>query len=112
MGGCEFVVIGDDQINAALTGNFRGCDGSDATIDGDNQLRPAIANLCDGFAVQAIPFFDAMRDVVFDLTAKQSDSVPEDRGRGNSIDIVITINDDFLMIANGFSNSFSRNGQI
>ena len=41
---------------------------------------PSSADCAQRLAVQAVAFFDAMRDVKVDLAAEQGDGVPEDGG--------------------------------
>ncbi len=108
----EFMMICNDQLNTAFSRHFRGFDGGDAAIDGDDQLRAVIADLGDGFAVQAVPFFDAVWNVILDNPAELADRMPEDGRRGDAIDVVIAVNDDFFLIANGFGDSFGHESEI
>ena len=88
------MMIRDDQCDAALFRHLRRLDRGDAAIDGDDQLCAAVADLRDGVAIQAIPFFDAMRNVVIDLAAELTDRVPEDGGGGDAVDVVVAVDDD------------------
>ncbi len=110
--GYKFMVICNDQLNTAFAHHFRGLDGGDAAVNGDDELRTVIADLGDRFAVQAVPFFDAVRDVIFDNAAELADGVPEDGGGGDAVDVVIAVDDDFFVVANRFGDSLGGEGEI
>ena len=103
--GIKFVMIRDDQINAALPRDARGRDRGDTAIDGDDQLGPTIlpiaADLLDRLAVQAVAFIDAMRDVVIDDSTERFDRVPKNARGRDAVHIVIAIDDDLFLLADG-----------
>src|SRR6185437_15979787 len=95
----------------ALTGDARGLDRGDSTIDADDDLRAAVADLRDSLAVQAVAFFDAMGDVEIDVAAERPDRMPENGGGGDAIDVVIAVNDDPLLFANRAGDALRRRYQ-
>jgi hypothetical protein len=69
------VVIGDDQVHAELGGQVRRVMTTDAAIDGDEDLGPRLGKRAHGLDVQAVAFFDTMRNVEIDLRVEQGMSI-------------------------------------
>ena len=72
----HLVVVGDDQIPAVGLGDLCRFDGGDAAVDGDDELRPSLANLRHRVGVQAVTLFQAMGDVVMNIRAQHAQRVP------------------------------------
>ena len=106
-----FVMVGDDQVDAALAGDAGGFDGGDAAVDADNQPGSLLANLLDRLGVQAITFFQPMRNVEIDHAAEVSDGVPENGAGGDAVDVVVAVDDDLLLVANGPGHALGRLGE-
>ncbi len=101
----KIVMIGNDQIDVAIGGDFCGGNGGYAAIDSDDQIRATIADFCDGIGVESVTFFQAMRNIVLSHPAKGADRVPQNTGGGDPVDVVITVDDDLLSIGNRFGDS-------
>src|SRR5689334_21006268 len=95
------VVIGDDQFHAAAGEGFGLVNCSDAAIDADNQLGAVFDELSQRFGVEAVAFFQSLGNVVVHIAAQQRDGVPENRGGGDAIDVVIAVDHNFFAIAYG-----------
>jgi len=80
-------------------------DCGDSAVDGDNELRPGVAELGEGFGVEAITFFDAVRDIEIAGSAQGADGVPEDGGGGDAVDVVVAVDNYFLFIPNGLRDA-------
>src|SRR5580704_8526923 len=65
-----FVMVADDQIDAALAGNGSGGDGGYAAIYGHDKSSAIITNLFDRLGIQPVSLFNSMRDVVIHLPAQ------------------------------------------
>ncbi len=107
-----FVVIGNDQIDAALLGNLHLIDRGNAAVYGDDDFRAAVDDFREDCGVQAVPFVDAVGDVPVDLAAEDSDGVPEDGGGGDAVDVVIAVNDDFFFGVNRAGDALGRLAQV
>ena len=99
------MMIRDDQIHAAVFGDFGLLDGGHAAVDGDDEFGALIADLGDGLGVEAVTFLNAVRDVKLDLAAQQGDGVPEDAGGGDAVDIVVAVDDDRFAVADGLGDA-------
>jgi hypothetical protein len=107
-----FVMIGDNQIDALIAHHFRLLNRSNAAIDRDDHLGSLIANRRECFGVEAISFVDAVGNVIIDFAAEGFDGVPENGGGGDAIDVVIAVDDDFFLIADGAGDALGGEGQV
>src|SRR5436190_18537307 len=71
------MMVGDDQIDAALAGDLGLFNRSDAAIDADDQAGALVADLRDRLGVEAVALVDAVRDVEVGGPAEHADRVPE-----------------------------------
>src|SRR5262249_12918025 len=104
MGGVELVVVGDDQVNAGVTGNFGRFDARDPAIHGDDQRLLAVGRgtqVGDRLVVEPVSLLDAVRDVAADVGAQGLEHVPQDGAGGNAVDVVVAVDDDRLALADG-----------
>jgi len=106
----DIVMIGDDEIDAALSVLCEGAgwlDSGDAAVDRDDDLCAAVGEGTEGFGVDSVAFFDAMGDVGADVCGgfKAFEGVVEDAGGGDSVDVVIAVDDDLLVVAEGVDES-------
>ncbi len=92
--GAGCVMIGDDQGQADLAGDLGFLYGGDAAVHGNHRVGPIPANLPQGLGVDAIPFLQAVGHVERDPAAGQGQQVPQDGRRGNSVDVVVSVDDD------------------
>ena len=104
------VVIGHDQLEAQLA--RQPCLGHrrDAAIDGDNQrLRMLFGQPPQGLAVDPIAFLDPVRNVINHLAcAGQLQAGPEDAGAADTVHVVIAVDDDGPVCADGPDDAFGR----
>ena len=63
---------------------------------------------CDDLGIQAVTLVHAMRDVVVNGRAEQLQAVPENRRRGDSIDVVVAINRDSPLRFDGGNDAVGR----
>ena len=105
------VMVGDDQIDAALASDEGGFDGGDAAIDGDDEFGAVVDDLGQGLGIQAVSFVDAMGNVGFDFSAEEGDGVPENAGGGDAIDVVIAVDDDFFRVGDGLGDAPGGGGE-
>jgi hypothetical protein len=92
------VVVGDDQVHAAVAGDLGLLDGGDAAVDRDDQLRALVAQLGQRLGVQAVAFLDAVGDVELGVPAEHADRVPQDAGGRDAVDVVVAVDDDLLLV--------------
>src|SRR6476660_4924270 len=91
-----FMMVGDDQFNAAAAEGFGFFNCGDAAIDAYDELRASVGELAQRFGIQAVTFFESFGDVVIHLAAEQRDGAPEDGGGGDAVDVVVAVDDDFF----------------
>ena len=101
IGFAPFVVVGDDEIDIFVAKRFCFVEGGDAAVDGDDEFGAGVGELFEGFGVEAVAFFEALGDVVVDVAAEEGDGVPEDGGGGDAVDVVVAVDDDFFLVADG-----------
>jgi hypothetical protein len=106
------VVVGDDQIDAALFRDLRLLDRGDAAVDGDNELRPGVTDLLKRLGIQPVAFVDPVGDVEIDLSAQDGDGVPEDGGGGDAVDVVVAVDDDFLLVPHRLGDAIGGLSQV
>jgi hypothetical protein len=106
------MVIGDDEIDAALFGDLSGFYGGDAAVDGDDELGAAVDDLAEGVGIEAVAFFEAVGDVEVDFAAQDVDGVPEDGGGGDAVDVVVAVDDDFFAVADGAGDAVGGFGEV
>jgi len=85
------VVIRDDQAHAPLLrqrGLFAACD---PAVDRDDQLRALVGEPGNGLAVQAVPFVEAVGQVVPHLGAQQLQALAQDGGAAHAVDVVVPV---------------------
>src|SRR5947209_7994342 len=99
------MVIRDDQLHSPFPRELSGGEGGDAAVYGDDQAGAFVADLGDRVRVQAIPFVDSVRDVEINDAAEVADGMPEDGGGGDAIDVIVAVNDDLLLVPNGFGDA-------
>ena len=99
--GADRMVVGNDQIEAALAGGDGLFHAADAAIDGDHQGRPAVAPGADGIAVQAVALVDAVRHVVADFGPQQFQAEIEHGGARHAVDVVVAVDHDPLFGLDG-----------
>ena len=109
------MMIGDNQFQPEPPGCFRLSDAADAAVDGDDQRSAAHRERFQRLVVQAVAFVDAMRHVIGNLSADERQAFIEQRRAGNSIGVVIAIDDDRPSRTHRLNQSFGgfrRAGQL
>ncbi len=99
--GGEFVVVGDDDVNVMAAGEGDGFEGGAAAVDGDEEICAVVDGGLDGVAVEAVAFIDAVGDVGMDIGGGGGEGVPEHGGAGDAIDVVVAVEGDFFLVADG-----------
>src|SRR3954469_17386480 len=106
------MMIRNDQIHPALACDLPLLDGGDPAVDGDDHLRALVTDLRDRFGIEPVPLVDAMGDVEAYGAAERFDGVPEDRGGGDAVDVVVAVDDDPLAIANRLRDALGGLGKV
>ncbi len=76
-----------------------------AAVDGDEELGSGFDELADGVGVEAVAFVDAVGDVVIDVGSGGFEGVPEHGGAGDAVDVVVAIEGDFFVGADGVNDA-------
>src|SRR5688572_207888 len=105
------MMIRHNQIHAPVFGYFRWLDGSDAAVDGDDELGAVVAELGDRFGIQAVSFVDAVGGVEVGSATEGADGVPENRGGGDAVDVVVAVKDDPLVVADRAGDAIGGAGE-
>ena len=104
----ELVMVGDDQLQAQLAGRLRLGQAGDAAIDRDDQRRPALGQRPQRLVVQPVAFFEPIGHVVRHIGPEQPQADNEDRRAGHAVGVVVAIDDDLSLVADGRMNSVGR----
>jgi len=102
-GGWGVVVIGDDEVDAGLSGGEGGLDGGDAAVDGDDDFGALGGERAEGVGVEAVAFVESVWDVGGDVGVRDEviEGVEEDGGGGDAVNVVVAVDDDGLALASG-----------
>ena len=70
------MVVGDNEVDAALLGPRGGLKGGHAAVDGDDEPRPVVRECVNGLGADPVAFFQAVRDVEVRLVSCKTEAVP------------------------------------
>lgn len=105
-------MIGNHQIDAKFPRTERGLRRADPAIDGDHEARAARSQAFHGSGLQAISVAQAVGHEMFDLAAHQLDGASEDHGGGDSVGVVVTVDDDPLTARHGPEDALHRHAHV
>ena len=106
----NLVMIGDDQVETQLPGQLCLGDGGNAAVDGNRHPHPVAGRQPQRLGGESITIFEPQGDVIFDLSAELPQHIDQQAGSGDAVDIVITMNGDFLPPLQGRGQASRRPG--
>ena len=105
----ELVVVGDDQFQAEPAGLVGLGKAGDAAVHRDHQLCPGLGDLPQRLRVQAVAFLQAVGHVEIDgLRSHEVQALPEDRGAGDAVGVVVAVDADCPALAHGGEEPVGR----
>ena len=103
----RFVMVRDDQGDAAFLGHLGLVNAGDSTIDRDDDVRLLLRRDASyGRFVQAVPLLGSAGQVVVDLCPQQGQPSLENGGAGHTVDVVIAVHDDVFPGLNRVMQNF------
>ena len=103
------MVVGDDDVDAAIDRQTHRLDRGDAAIDGDHELYVAIGeHALEHFDLQTVAIDEAMRDDEVDVRAERAEDGLQQHDGGDAVDVVVAVDQDRLAIAHRALNALAR----
>ena len=93
-----FVVVGNHDLHTERAGCGDFLVRRNAGIDRDQQARPLAIQPLHSRARKAVAFVQTVRDIIFADRAFAAQIIHHDAGRRDTVHIIITVNDDMLVI--------------
>ena len=94
----RFVMVRNDEGDAAFLGHLGLVNTCNPAIDRDNDVRLLFRrNAPHGRFVQSVPLFRAAGQVMVDICPQQGQSSLQNRGPGHPVDVVIAVHDNSLL---------------
>jgi hypothetical protein len=109
--GGKFVVIGDDQFQTDFASEHRFLEAGNAAIDRNDERSAALIERAEGVAIQAIPLFEPIGHVIRDVGTQQAQARIQNGRSGDTVGVVIAIDDDLAAVANGRINAVRGGGR-
>ena len=101
------MMIGDDDVHPLIHLRNR-LYGRDAAVHRDEEITPLRCNLLQCRTVDPVSLRKTVRDVVGDRTAERTDILHQKRGRGHTVYIVVSVDNNLLSAANRTHDPFGR----
>ena len=99
------MVVGDDEVEAELGGGVGCGEGADAGVNADDEADTFAGGVLEYFALHAVAFAEAMRDMEADGSAEALDGGSEEDDGGSSVHVVVTIYKDQLTGGDGIADA-------
>jgi hypothetical protein len=95
------MMIGDDHVDAQLPGPLHHGGGANSGIHADDQPDTLGGGLLHHISAHAVAIFQPVRDVIAGAPAGQLDDLEQEDDRECAIHVVVAVDQDFLVVANG-----------
>ena len=104
----RLVMIGDDEIDAELARAQGRLAGANAAVDRDDELHAFAMQAIDCRRLQAVTVAQPLGDEVHDVATEQLEGATQDDGRGDAVDVVVTVDGDALPAGQGPLDALDR----
>ncbi len=106
------MVISDDQVQTNFTGMTASLEIADAAVHRDHQGVTVMAGLVKDVALHSVAVLKAMRDMIADVPAQHLEGPFQNHGRGDSIDIVVAVDQDLFTIFDGGTQAVNHRPHV
>ena len=93
------MVVGDDQVDPQRSGPIGGIDRGHVAVDGNDNAAPHLLGALDAASLESVSVVDAVRHEVVDVGAKGTQRHQQHNRAGDSVDVVVAVDDDSLATA-------------
>ena len=102
------VMVGDDDLHAKLARERDLLVRGDARVHGYHQARAASVQLLHRLPRQAVALAQTVRDIIFTGCARRAQVIDQRAGRGDAVDIVVSVDHDALAALDRAANDTDR----
>ncbi len=99
------MMIANDEIDAFLFGIRNLIDGFDAAVKRNNKFYTCAHSIIDSLKRYAVPFIVPIRNIIIDIICYSAQKLVNQRNGRCAIDIVISINQNSLLVPNSSFNA-------